>query len=288
MEKSGGGVKYGIFLPAALVMSYPFMCTAVQRGNSVVLAAILLALAWAWVDDENGIKRELALLCIAAAAGIKIYPALAGLVFVKRKEWKKAARLIIYGIVVIVVPFLFFGGYEGMRNLFQNLTGLAVSISPERTNTVCGMAKWLGQKLNMNEQASDLFASAANSLFFVLSLFSFFLSKKRWQEALFLSGILVSFLPSNHEYTIVYYLPALLLFMKDNDGDLRERGKKTGIWQALHAVIFGMIFSVNYFMLYYRYGFLSGIFTITYFLIGVNMLDILINLVRYKKAKAYS
>lgn len=269
------GVKYGILLPTALLISYPFMCTSVQRGNVVILVALMITLAWLWMDSDSKIKQELALLLIAVSAGFKLYPALLGVVYIKRKEWKRAGRLVIYGLLVVFVPFVFFGGYEGMLGLIHTLTDFASFIDPGKTNTVCGMAKWLGLKLNMTDSFADTFGIVSDYLFLAASLISFFLSKKKWQEALFLSGVLVSFLPSNWEYTLVYYLPVLFLFMREYDQDLRLHNLKTNIWLIFHAVGFGMIFSVDFLMLYYRYGFISGIFTITYILIGINMLSVL-------------
>lgn len=280
--------KYMILLPTALLISYPFMCTSVQRGNVVILVALLLALSWLWMDSENKIKQELSLLFIAIAAGFKLYPALIGIVYLKKKEWKEAIRLIIYGIIVVFIPFLFFGGLDGMKDLIRTLTGFASYIDPSKTNTVCGMAKWLGLKLNMRASYANTFGIIINYLFLAASLLFFFLSKKKWQEALFLSGILVSFLPSNWEYTLVYYVPVLFLFIKENNDCLTQNELSANIWLTVHSIAFGMIFSVNFLMLYYRYGLISGIFTITYLLIGINMLYVLLERVfHHGKTRLY-
>lgn len=266
--------KYTILLPTALLLSYPFMCTSVQRGNVVILVSLLLALAWLWMDSENKVKQEFALLFIAASAGFKLYPALIGIVYIKNKDWKKAFRLIIYGVIAVLVPFCFYGGLEGMKYLVHTLTGFASYIDPNKTNTVCGMAKWLGLKLNMNNTSANMFGSVINYLFFTVSLIFFFLSKKKWQESLFLSGILVSFLPSNWEYTLVYYVPVLFLFIKENNENLVQNKLSANIRIIIHSIAFAMIFSVDFIMLYYRYGLTSGVFTTTYLLIGENMLNI--------------
>ncbi len=274
------GCKYTIFLPLSLLLSYPFMCTSVQQGNVVILVAILLALAWIWMDSDNRIKQEAALILTAVCAGFKLYPAVAGVVYLKRKEWKKAIRLMIYGVIAIFVPFLFFGGSQGMTDLVKTLTGFASYIDPNKTNTVCGMAKYLGFKLGMNEIYADTFAVVINFVFLAFSLLCFFLCSKKWQEAFFISGILVSYLPSNWEYTLVYYIPVLFLFFQEYDKNIRQDKLSDTIWMAVHSVGFGMVFSVDFLMLYYRYGFITGIFTITYLLLGINMLSVLIRFLR--------
>ncbi len=142
-------VKYRLLLPMGLLFSYPFLCTSVQRGNVVMLVAVFLMLAWAWMDSGKKVRQEAAMFFIAVAAGFKLYPALTGIVYLKRKEWKKAVRLILYGMLTVFVPFLFFGGLDGMKNLIHTLTGFATYIDANKTNTVCGMAKWLGEKIGL-------------------------------------------------------------------------------------------------------------------------------------------
>lgn len=264
-------IKHTILLPTALLLSYPFLCTSVQRGNVVILVAILLSLAWLWIDSENNGKQELALLFIAFSAGFKLYPALTGILYVKRKDWKKAARLFLYGIIVTFLPFLFFGGFHGMQNLLHTLTDFAQTIDPQKHNTICGFAKWFGQKIGMTASVSDKFALTVNCLFFIASILFFFLSRKKWQESLFISGILVSFIPSNWEYTLVYYLPVLFLFMKEHDRAFTENNIWKNIGTIFQTIAFALVFSVDFFMLYYRYGLISGIFTVTYLMIAVNM-----------------
>lgn len=104
------GLKHDVLFPLALVVSYPFMCTSIQRGNVCLLVAVLFTLAWIWMDDPNAVKRELALVLFACCAGFKLYPAIFGLLFVKKKQWKRAVRLIIYGLTAIFAPFLAIGG----------------------------------------------------------------------------------------------------------------------------------------------------------------------------------
>ncbi len=122
-------------------------------------------------------------------------------------------------------------------------------------------------------------------LFFAAAILFFFLSKRKWQEALFLNAVLVSFLPSNWQYTLVYYLPVLFLFIKEYDKDLKQYGRKENIWIIFHSVAFAMIFSMDFFMLYYRYGLVSGIFTLTYLIFGVNMVSVLTETVKRYRSR---
>ena len=115
------GFKQDVLFPLALVVSYPFMCTSIQRGNVCLLVAILFTLAWLWMDDASKVKQEIALLLFACCAGFKLYPAIFGLVFIKKKQWKKAGRLVVYGITTVFAPFLVIGGGHRSKGTVQNI-----------------------------------------------------------------------------------------------------------------------------------------------------------------------
>lgn len=277
------GFKYDILFPVALVVSYPFMCTTIQRGNVCLLVAILFTLAWLWMDDESKLKQEAALLLFACCAGFKLYPAIFGLVFIKKKQWKKSIRLVIYGIITIFAPFLVIGGGTGLKGLYKTLTGFAAYIDPDRANTVCGMAKWLGMKLNMSEAVAEMFGIGINYIFLLGMIVLFFLTKKKWQEALFLTAILVHFIPSNYEYTSVYYLVVLMIFLKENTGCICEQNIGRRIYLVSHGVGFALLFSTDFLMLYYRYGLISGMFTVMYLMIAVNIINVFWNMIEKNK-----
>ncbi|MBQ9783212.1 MAG: DUF2029 domain-containing protein [Clostridia bacterium] len=53
---------------------------------------------------------------IAVAAGIKLYPAIFGLLYVKEKRWSETLRLIAYGVLFFVVSFAFLADLEASSN----------------------------------------------------------------------------------------------------------------------------------------------------------------------------
>lgn len=103
-----------------LCLSTGFTFGVIERANIVFLAAILLLVASAWRESDNKIKKEVALICIAVAAAIKVYPAVFGLIYITEKRFKEALRLIVYGILFFFVPFAFTGGINGVKTFLQN------------------------------------------------------------------------------------------------------------------------------------------------------------------------
>lgn len=104
---------------AAVLISEAFIFGVTERGNSVMIVCILLMLALDLRKSRIAWHRELALVMIAIAAGVKIYPAVFGCLYLFEKQWKQAGRLLCYGILCFFMPFLFFGGTDGMVQFFR-------------------------------------------------------------------------------------------------------------------------------------------------------------------------
>lgn len=84
------------------------------------LVLILLMYACAWMDSVKKAEKEAALILIAFAAGLKLYPAIWGVFYLAEKRYKEAIRLIIYGILLFFLPFIFFQGVDGFWICFLN------------------------------------------------------------------------------------------------------------------------------------------------------------------------
>ncbi len=269
------GVKYMLLLPTAILVSYPFFCTSLQRGNSVALVAVMVSLAWLWMDSENKVKQELAMILIAVAAGFKFYPAILGIAYLQRRDWKRAVRLVVYGLFFVFVPFLFFGGANGVTSLTESL----LSISTREAyswGTVRGIATDLSmQYLQIDYTMALKIGICIETVFLISSILCFFLSHKKWQRVLFISGILASYIASSFMYTSVYYLPALFMLLYEYQGGGTRRKK---VWGIFHASIFGVIFSVSFFWLKIFEGgepMVKGTFVLAYLLLIINMLEVI-------------
>ena len=118
------GFTYQFWFPCILILSYPIALSSIERGNDVLLVAILLCIAFAWKEDPSRVKREAAMILIAVCAGLKIYPAIAGLLYIKEKRYSEAIRLVLYGIIVFFVPFIFFDGMNGFLTFFHTIIEL--------------------------------------------------------------------------------------------------------------------------------------------------------------------
>lgn len=277
--------KYTVLLPIALIVSFPVLCTSLERGNAVLPVAMLVCLALLWMEDKSKKKREGALILIGIAAAFKFYPAILGMKYVKEKDWKRVFRLVVYGLILVFVPFIFFGGLDGMYALIGTLTDLTIEGGEAgvRFGTVRGIMQWIFRDgLGFSNATALLVGRGCEPLFLVLCMVGFFCSEKKWQEALFLSGVMASFIPSSYMYTSVYYMAPMLLFFRDREGVFLfvGNGKKERAWDMFHTICFSMIFSVPFFWNYLNFvlddfGIYFGVFLMTYLLLGVNLVSVL-------------
>lgn len=126
--------RRAIFFSLAAVFSFPVIF-AVERGNIILLSAILVLVFVATYDSESRTQRELGLICLAAAFGLKLYPALFGWVLIADKRYREAARCVCYGVLFLLIPSFFFGGpvciWYMVRNVlrFSDVGGAAGTVN---------------------------------------------------------------------------------------------------------------------------------------------------------------
>lgn len=261
--------KYLVLLPTAILCSYPFYGTTIQRGNIICYPAAFMIIAYAWLDDDSKIKRELSSVLIAISASFKLVPAVAGLSILKRKDIKRVIRLVVYGILIFVIPFIFTGGFSEILHYITNM-----SIRSEREiaiGSVKGMTVFLLGLLAKRVPAISIdFIEGVGTLFQILflivSVLMTMLAKRKHHEILFATGIMACFLPVNFPYVLVYIVPALFMFIK-------ETTKPNGITEWITLVCYAIIFSIPFFFAMLPWGVEAMSFVMVYILLFVNIIS---------------
>lgn len=211
--------KIGIFSIAC------FFCFgnlyALERGNIIVLALVLTFFFFTFYQSKNRLLSELALVALALAAGLKIYPALFGLLLLKDREWKKAGRAVIYGLICFILPFFAFEGLEGMRIFFGQLVRMNTSSdalygSVGVSGIMMAGFKWLGSFWDVPYLLQDAITWTVKLLAVAILLTSFFLSKSRWQQYLDLTLLLVLF-QTSYYYTLSFFLIPFIAYCRENE-----------------------------------------------------------------------
>ena len=95
---------------------------AFERGNIIIIAFACCLFFLIYYESENKITKEISLIMLAVAAGLKLYPALFGIILLYNKHYKEAIRTIMYGVICFIFPFFAFREkLSGMRIFFNTL-----------------------------------------------------------------------------------------------------------------------------------------------------------------------
>ena len=276
------GFKIGVLMTSLIVVSYPFMFAATRHGNCVGITAIICLIAVVLGESDSKLEQEIALILIAVAAGMKFYPAILGLIYLKRKDWKKVARLIVYGIVIVIGPFVFFGGIDGIRHLAGHLT--ALSDREAGINTFEGLFTWMFSKIGVLAPHAQTLSVIGTNVLFVVLIICFFLTKKKWQGMLFIGAIMTSYISSSFDYNCVYYLPAFIMFLQEEYIGA-EQNKFTNIWIAYNMLVFAMLFTVPFYLSFVFYNLATGLFLIIHATVFFNLVNSLYEFIYFKVIK---
>jgi len=191
-----------------------------ERGNIIIIAMMCTLFFVLYYNAENKILSELALLSLAVAAGLKIYPALFGAVLLYNKQYKKAIRTVVYGVAFFVLPaFAFREGLSGLIIFFKVLIKHATS-SSFSTNGY-GFDKLVNMIVYVwchiwNKPVNEEFLLAAipkwNIVAAGIILLCGFVMKKQWQQVL--ACCIAMFLFNEQgTYGIMFFLIPLMLFI---------------------------------------------------------------------------
>lgn len=239
------GEKTSLTVTLLTIISSVFI-TVTERGNSVLLVLLLLLAAMKLRESEKTSHRELALLCIAAAAGIKIYPAIFGLLYISEKRWKEAARLVLYGVLFFFVPFAFFGGFEGLRLFIENQMAIHDDVYTSLTS-ISSAVRYFADSVKGDPLAWESAAEILPVVFTVLSLVAFFNRKLALWEKVMLLVSVIAFVPAwSGSYTAVFFAAPMILFFKETRGSFGTGLAR--IYNVLCAFCFSLAFSLIIFV----------------------------------------
>lgn len=216
----------------SIVLSAPFMAGAIERGNIAIVVCVLLLWAFYLKDSEILWKKELALILIAISAGLKIYPAVFGCIYLKERRWKEAGRLLIYGLIFFFVPFVFTGGIDGLRQYVDVLRNFEMVNRPRWTSIRC----FLFAICNKVEYEMDIhYGIIIENIYLIVCLASMFKAKEKWKDILFCAGIMTLYVSNSYRYVSVYMLLPLIFWLS------QQRNK----WNDyIYCILFSFIFTI--------------------------------------------
>lgn len=224
-------------------ISAPFMFT-LERGNLILVAFILTMFFCLFYESENKYIREIAYLCLAIAAAIKLYPAIFGLLIIKKRKWKAAVRTTAYGILMFVVPFFYYDGFKSLKIMVNallytsNLTeklgeefGYGVNVS---LYNICQcFSSILGIGL------SGITIAVINIIVVGILVLAVIRLKKEWKVQLALAMLLILLPKTNYYYALLFLIIPFVGAL--NDWNKSEVIKEEKVLNCGYAMAFAGI-----------------------------------------------
>lgn len=218
------------------ITSSPFIFL-IERGNTVIITIVFLFIYILYYNSQNKRLRELALICLACAAAMKLYPALFGVLLLTDKKYKEAVRAVIYGIILFVVPFAFMGGFGEIPQMLKNSltlnnntlsgsTGFGYGFKVNATSSIGCIFDWLFAKSNTVYIKMVVYFLAG------LLLFSTFYIKGNWKKTAAVSLVVILMPDFSFIYNVIYLFIPLVLFVKE------IKGKRLTFMNALYMLCF--------------------------------------------------
>ncbi|MDE6592339.1 MAG: glycosyltransferase 87 family protein [Oscillospiraceae bacterium] len=215
MKKGSRPVKF--FTTFFLLFSAIFMFT-VERGNIVILGFLLSLFFICNYNNDNKVIREISFIMLAIAAGIRVAPALLGVVLLFEKRWKEAARLVVYGLIFFIIPFFIVQPW-GSSNLTDTLRLFIENMksNDEAYKSLpysCGFssmfAPWIYNDL--------LLSKIERSISFIMSaviLISYPRQECKWKKLMALILVMIMLPQHSLRYNLIFLLPVIVMFLDE-------------------------------------------------------------------------
>lgn len=201
------------------LFSAPFLYL-IERGNILVLSLVFAMLFVAYYDHKNAFVREVALICLAFSISIKIYPVVFAVLLLNEKKYKELIRAAIYTLVVFFLPFVFFGGIEGVGKFIKNLnsTSSKGSLGINRQLSFQKIPLWLGRFFGSKAPLWEVIGKVVLVVFSALGAFSLIVSRNRWKACAICACMIVGVPSMSSRYTLTFFIiPIILLLMEEKE-----------------------------------------------------------------------
>lgn len=242
----------------------------IERGNSVILATMFTLVFVVGIDSKNKVNRNIALICLAMAAAMKIYPAIFGLMLIKYKTRKDTIRCIFYGIIAFFAPFLFIGhGAIGIFRMARNILSLSTETGVDTRNFGFGYKISVSNFVSLFQTYLGINIPFLGMICLLLVvgaiLFLFYKTQKKWQAILLLTFVLTIIPGFSWIYNAVYYIIPLVFFIRESE--------KLNKFNVIYVILFTLIFAPLPFG--YLFKSLDGVNKVSYSTLAVFVASIL-------------
>ena len=217
-----------------------FLChgnlTAIERGNVVNLTALfVMAFLFMYRSDRRNL-RELSYVCLAIAAGLRIYPAIFGVLLISSRDGAGVAKSIVYGIAAFILPTFALGGigvlpefihqviafntgseiyayYYGMKNMVYHAAGYLAQSADLADLGI----PFLGDGVMPTGGMLDIISNVLMAAACIILLAAYHFHGGLWLKTLDITIIMILVQVESYDYVLVFFAPALVLMLIEEE-----------------------------------------------------------------------
>ncbi|MBU4017064.1 YfhO family protein [Patescibacteria group bacterium] len=233
--KKGSRIEKYIF-SFIILFSAPFLFQF-ERGNIIFVALLFLMVFVFFKNHKNPIVREIALVSLSLSVGIKIYPVIFGLLLIKEKRFKEALRASVYCAALFFLPFFAVGGITQIPQLFKNFFSTsndAIGWGVGYSVNIQSIIRIIFGYIGVFSKEPIYIGNIISIAILMLGIIATFFLRSKWKTVALLSLLMVMIPPISYEYTLIYMVIPLILFL-----DRKEKEKLIGyVYLACFILIF--------------------------------------------------
>jgi len=207
-----------------LIFSAPILFL-IERGNVNIAVFACVAVFFAYYENKSVALREIAIISLAIAIGIKLYPALFGALLFKKDKLPCFWRLVGYSILTTFLPFLFFeGGLYNVKIMIGNILHYSNGFSDWSDSlalrSVMGYeAMFRSISIILDGEHSQqwylVVSRITNYIMLAGSIIGSFFVDKKWKRVMLLACPIVLFPAMSATYNAVFLIIPIVLFLKE-------------------------------------------------------------------------
>lgn len=218
---SNNGEEHNRILTFALMTAGPVTFT-LERGNIILISFLFVLIFFKYYKSNSFKSRLFAYIALSIATGIKIYPALYGLMLIENWKNKKKyiKEIIIFVLIEVVVFFLPFYYYSGIDSFIKMLNGI-IKAGEAQNSSLFGF----GINYSLENLIKIIYAIwgyyidevplIIKFIFVIIFLMLFLINQEQWSKSYCLTIIMILFPSFSYTYVLDFLIiPFILLLEK--------------------------------------------------------------------------
>lgn len=205
----------------SVFVSGPFVFL-LERGNVLLITFSLVMLFFTFQDSEKRWQRVLGCMSLAAAASMKLYPAIFAILLLKEKRYRSFWLTVVLGVALFVLPFFFFEGVSSISAFFNGLLKSSSEQGARGFGLNYSFYNLISLIMGMIGVRVELPASFLSLVALLISLVVFLCAESHWQKV-FACSLACVWVPSfSYTYTLVMFVPVFIVMAAQGELDKRS------------------------------------------------------------------